>query len=245
MEIKSNAFKSNNKSKFFDVGHGFVPEDVIITKEVIASDVKVNGQISNTGFDIFTQSITIDDGGTISGINSKLLFGVSLKLTGSIFDSLDIESIDPITRTLRSVDGFGAPQTSIDWENHRGQTELGNIMIDWAGTSNSSSILSFDETSGTANNVVMGNLYAISATGPSTFAYSNTTVNLNAGGVDAGYFSNSSGSTSVTLANPTYAIDANGSVKMQNLTSGAGPPATILTNFVLYVDTVTGIVYCT
>jgi hypothetical protein len=62
-------------------------------------------------------------------------------------------------------------------------------------------------------------------------------------GTEAGWFSDSGYTTTVLLTDGTDAINSVGNVKMQGLSSGAGAPATILTNFNLYVDTNTGIVY--
>ena len=51
------------------------------------------------------------------------------------------------------------------------------------------------------------------------------------------------GTNLIILGDITNAINSTGNVKMQGLLSGVGPPATILTNFNLYVDNLTGIVY--
>jgi hypothetical protein len=59
----------------------------------------------------------------------------------------------------------------------------------------------------------------------------------------AGYFTDSA--NSVTMANSSNAIESVGGVKMTGLARGSGPPGTILTNYTLYVDSLTGIVYCT
>lgn len=42
----------------------------------------------------------------------------------------------------------------------------------------------------------------------------------------------------------TYAINTDGGIRFSGLATGLGAPATILTNYELYVDTATGIVYC-
>jgi hypothetical protein len=60
---------------------------------------------------------------------------------------------------------------------------------------------------------------------------------------DVGYLAGSNGGTSIVLVDGANAIYSNGNVRMQGLSNGAGAPATILTNFNLYVDSTTGIVY--
>lgn len=70
-----------------------------------------------------------------------------------------------------------------------------------------------------------------------------TTVTPNSSYVPAGKFENNSGTVAL-LGAEDYAIDTNGSARLEGLDSGAGAPGTILTSYVLYVDTATGIVYC-
>ena len=104
--------------------------------------------------------------------------------------------------------------------------------------------LQVDDSSG--NDVLICNNNGVALSALDDTSNWNSSLSSSAGGY-AGYFQDISGGTTVYLASnqgTPYAVDSVGSVKMQGLTSGIGAPATILTNYELYVDTVTGLVYC-
>ena len=59
----------------------------------------------------------------------------------------------------------------------------------------------------------------------------------------AGLTAGDSNTNEFLACDGVYAINSTGPIKVQGLLTGAGPPGTILTNFQLYVNTITGAVF--